>query len=696
MAEDALARARAIAAKLAGGIGGGTPGGAANGAGGTSVLGKRAFEQAAGSVAAGLGSIQKKKIYIPTKEHPDINFLGLLIGPRGATQKQLSESTGAKILVKGRGAQKDGVPPSGDPEDEDELHVSISGTDDAIERATVEVQKILHNPKEALKLKQEQLANLAAMNGTAPPPDISIYGNAPVEEGGGYTIELRVPNHMVGLVIGKGGENIQRMQVQSGAHMQIAKESEMLPGETTRSITIRGAPEACAVLKAKVEETINSKNPTMPQQQVSTTTSGTRELEHPVVIKVAVPNDKVGIVIGKGGITIKSIQERTRAQVQIPQAADEDNPAARTLSIGAYNMEDAEACQMEIYNVLQQHQQQAQAALNAAGGASVHITVPDDKVGLIIGKGGSTIKDIQARTRCKIQIPSSADPGSMPPVRTVQIIGPADCQSSARYEIEMVLQGAGPAKPPVPQQQTQYGAAAGMGMYGGGMYGQQMGMQGMYGMGGGMGSGMGAMGMQGMNAYGTSTGYGYDMSAASATYGAYGQQQVPAPTPAPVSAPQTASATADAGGASGTAAAGTDPTAYYNDFWAYASYYGEAMARQYYGQWSPPVGTAPPAGVTVANGTAPSSAAAATTGSGEASSEEKVIEATTSAATSNGGNGSASTAVSVDASGSASAEEPMDEAARQASIEAYKKQYAEWYEAYGKAAGADPNPPMQG
>ena len=60
----------------------------------------------------------------------------------------------------------------------------------------------------------------------------------------------------------------------------------------------------------------------------------------------------------------------------------------------------------------------------------------------------------------------------------------------------------------------------------------------------------------------------------------------------------------------------TDPTAYYNDFWTYASYYGEAAARAYYQAWSPPEGTAPPPGVVVpsaqsaADGTASSSIAA--------------------------------------------------------------------------------------
>ena len=44
------------------------------------------------------------------------------------------------------------------------------------------------------------------------------------------------------------------------------------------------------------------------------------------------------------------------------------------------------------------------------------------------------------------------------------------------------------------------------------------------------------------------------------------------------------------------AIASPDPTSYYNDFWLYASYYGEAAARVYYTEWSPPIGTVPPAG----------------------------------------------------------------------------------------------------
>ena len=40
--------------------------------------------------------------------HPEINFMGLLIGPRGNTMKKLEAETGAKIMIRGKGTQKEG------------------------------------------------------------------------------------------------------------------------------------------------------------------------------------------------------------------------------------------------------------------------------------------------------------------------------------------------------------------------------------------------------------------------------------------------------------------------------------------------------------------------------------------------------------------------------------------------------------
>ena len=90
MAEDALARAKAIAAKLAGAFAShffhlyfflssnipkfapvGTFGGL-----GASVGDKRKWDENSSTSAAGLGLVQKKKVYVPVAEYPGVNFLG--------------------------------------------------------------------------------------------------------------------------------------------------------------------------------------------------------------------------------------------------------------------------------------------------------------------------------------------------------------------------------------------------------------------------------------------------------------------------------------------------------------------------------------------------------------------------------------------------------------------------------------------
>ncbi|VEL27666.1 unnamed protein product, partial [Protopolystoma xenopodis] len=48
------------------------------------------------------------KVWIPQEDNPHINFVGLLIGPRGNTLKALEKDTSAKIIIRGKGSVKDG------------------------------------------------------------------------------------------------------------------------------------------------------------------------------------------------------------------------------------------------------------------------------------------------------------------------------------------------------------------------------------------------------------------------------------------------------------------------------------------------------------------------------------------------------------------------------------------------------------
>lgn len=115
----------------------------------------------------------QKKLYIPMKEYPGYNFIGLIIGPRGNTQKRMERETGAKIVIRGKGSVKEGrlqqkrdLKP--DPSENEDLHVLVEAeTQEAVDAAAGMVEKLLQPVDEVLnEHKRQQLRELAALNGT--------------------------------------------------------------------------------------------------------------------------------------------------------------------------------------------------------------------------------------------------------------------------------------------------------------------------------------------------------------------------------------------------------------------------------------------------------------------------------------------------------------------------------------------------
>lgn len=109
------------------------------------------------------------KLYVPEKEFPNYNFIGIILGPRGSTQKELEMQTGAKIAIRGRGSTRDGRDMRGRQEGDDEdLHVLIVADTDAQMAAAVKRVRELLTPIDEghNEHKRNQLRKLAEFNGT--------------------------------------------------------------------------------------------------------------------------------------------------------------------------------------------------------------------------------------------------------------------------------------------------------------------------------------------------------------------------------------------------------------------------------------------------------------------------------------------------------------------------------------------------
>ena len=183
---------------------------------------------------------------------------------------------------------------------------------------------------------------------------------------------------------------------------QVQRENEVTNGSVMRDLTIRGRREMIDKVKNVVQTIVQTR-----KADIITTLQSSRDGFE----KVSVPNDKVGLVIGKNGCVIKEMMAKTVTQIQVPREPDRDDPTRRSVIITGDPKNVLEAKKL-IQAIID-----GQTGTLPEGLPVINITVPDDKVGLVIGKNGNIIKDIQMRTKAYIQIPGKPVEGSNPPVR---------------------------------------------------------------------------------------------------------------------------------------------------------------------------------------------------------------------------------------------------------------------------------------
>ncbi|KAL2987176.1 hypothetical protein AAZX31_11G013400 [Glycine max] len=153
--------------------------------------------------------------------------------------------------------------------------------------------------------------------------------------------------------------------------------------------------------------------------------------------KIEVPNNKVGVLIGKAGDTIRYLQYNSGAKIQITRDADAD-PLCATRSVELIGSLESIDKAEKLMNAVIAEILQADAggspslvarglspAQATVGSEQIQIQVPNEKVGLIIGRSGETIKSLQTKSGARIQvlIPQHLPEGDDSKERTVQVTG---------------------------------------------------------------------------------------------------------------------------------------------------------------------------------------------------------------------------------------------------------------------------------
>uniref|UniRef100_A0A8C1A105 K Homology domain-containing protein n=1 Tax=Cyprinus carpio carpio TaxID=630221 RepID=A0A8C1A105_CYPCA len=200
---------------------------------------------------------------------------------------------------------------------------------------------------------------------------------------------------MVGFIIGRGGEQITRIQLESNCKIQIAADSG---GMMDRPCTLTGTPESIEQAKRLLGQIVDRcrNGPGFHTQMDGNS----------AVQEILIPASKVGLVIGKGGDTIKQLQERTGVKMIMiqddPMPTGSDKPLRITGD--PYKVQQARELVVEIIREKDQGDfRSGRSDFGSRLGSSIDVAVPRFAVGIVIGRNGEMIKKIQNDAGVRIQ-----------------------------------------------------------------------------------------------------------------------------------------------------------------------------------------------------------------------------------------------------------------------------------------------------
>lgn len=215
---------------------------------------------------------------------------------------------------------------------------------------------------------------------------------------------ILIDSSLVGLVIGRQGESLRRIETESGTRIQFINGPDSGP---QRQCRITGSPSARIAAKREINRIIEE-NGGNPARETGRNARGSAKAgsnsQQPTLrdgeqsSQIMVPDRCVGLIIGKGGETIRDLQEKSGCHVNIVGENKSVNGLRPVNLIGSptaaarakeliMQIVDSDTKQ-DGHQPSQQKQRDAFDPFSSGPGKiSESIYVPSDAVGMIIGKG---------------------------------------------------------------------------------------------------------------------------------------------------------------------------------------------------------------------------------------------------------------------------------------------------------------------
>lgn len=277
-------------------------------------------------------------------------------------------------------------------------------------------------------------------------------------EGNGITDYMIVPAHRAGAIIGHHGEGLRKIEGESQCKVYFDQSIQQPPpgknGYPEKRIIIIGYEEDVALAKSLLNDRLNEaqkdgggEGAGFSTDYISSDSPGCPIKDSPYpILAYIVPNNRVGLIIGKGGETIKDLQERSSVRMSLLQAPSSGGRRISPIppkAFSSFKQDDGKLVQVPqgkgkilllsgspdaipslftmLYSIIGEtlmdkmdddglnddfnQNDVSQTSIDNTANSNRVFWIPDSSVGMVIGKRAETLRLIQSKSgNCKIII----------------------------------------------------------------------------------------------------------------------------------------------------------------------------------------------------------------------------------------------------------------------------------------------------
>lgn len=218
-----------------------------------------------------------------------------------------------------------------------------------------------------------------------------------------YVVTLVMPTDIIGLIIGKQGSALRDITAKSGARILIQAFEDMPPGSNEREVSVSGSIQEISIAEELILQRLKNRRPKCDDNNIAILENGA------CLLKCVIPRNLCGLLIGRGGVGVKEINEKSGAWVKVAHEQDgAPGTADRTVYITG-TFDQVFFAKSLILSRIDVGRPIAKSADESNYPDTLTVEIPCRAAGYLLKKGGSGLKEIMDQTGAHLKISSLSE-----------------------------------------------------------------------------------------------------------------------------------------------------------------------------------------------------------------------------------------------------------------------------------------------